>query len=270
MMKLGLVPRLTTRAWLIAVTALLPLHAAHADATDPHDLSGPWRNAGMSLFLGIDLPYTPEGQNLMADRIDLVKAGHSMASPHLTCRPTGVAGAIGPKSPILIMQTPQQISVITQEDREVRFIHLDRGHTEQVVPTYSGDSVAHWEGKTLVVDTIGYNGRGQIDEIGNPQSAKAHVVERWTKASDGKSLKVEYTITDPVYFTKPFMVTRTFIQAPGTRIRDYDCSENPRADDFDNLTFADDFFKPICTRPIVNGASAEKVVCMRPKDMPGQ
>ncbi|EIZ78827.1 hypothetical protein WSK_2875 [Novosphingobium sp. Rr 2-17] len=268
MMKPSLVFGLTARALMIAATAMLPFSAAQADAADPHDLTGAWRNAGMSLFLGIDLPYTPQGQNLMADRIDLVKAGHSMASPHLTCRPTGTAAAIGPKSPILIMQTPQKISVITQEDREVRFIHLDRGHPEKVAPTYSGDSVAHWEGPTLVIDTIGYNGRGQIDEIGNPQSDKAHVVERWTKGEDGKSLKIEYTITDPVYFTKPFTVTRTFLQAPGTRIRDYDCSENPRADDFDNLTFPDDFFKPTCTRPIVNGVSAEKVVCVPPKTMP--
>jgi len=215
----------------------------------------------MALFMGVDLPYTPGGQNLMADRIDKVKEGRSMASAHLTCRPTGVQNVMSPKSTILILQSPETTYVITQEDREVRFVHMNRPHPKQVAPTYSGDSVGRWEGNTLVIDTVGYNGKGQLDEVGNPQSDRSHVVERWTKSSDGRQLTVEFTFTDPVYYAKPFKRVRHFQSVPGARISDYDCAENPRSDDFDNLTFADDDFKPTCVRPVVNGVAGDKVVC---------
>lgn len=69
--------------WLIRVGLIAgALHTAApamADATDPRDLQGTWITSGMTLFLGVDLPYTAEGQNLMAERIRLVKAGRSMA-----------------------------------------------------------------------------------------------------------------------------------------------------------------------------------------------
>jgi hypothetical protein len=232
-----------------------------ADSTDARDLEGPWIATDMALFMGVDLPYTPAGQNLMAERIDKVKEGHSMASPHLTCRPTGVQNVMAPKSTILILQSPQTIHVITQEDREVRFVHMNRPHPGRLVPSYSGDSVGRWEGNALVIDTIGYNGKGQLDEVGNPQSERSHVVERWTKSSDGRQLTVEFTFTDAVYYTKPFTRVRHFQSVPGARIADYDCAENPRSDDYDNLTFANDDFKPTCVRPVVNGVAGDKVVC---------
>jgi len=252
--------RLALAGAMVWVLNTVPLVAV-AEATDPHDFKGTWIASDMALFMGVDLPYTPVGQNLIADRIDLVKAGRSMASAHLTCRPTGVQNVVGPKSPILILQKPQKMYVITQEDREVRFVYMQRPHPKKVVPTYSGDSIGYWDGNTLVVDTIGYNGKGQLDEVGNPQSDQSHVVERWTKSSDGNQLTVEFTFTDPVYYKKPFSTVRHFQRVLGARIADYDCAENPRSDDFENLTFVDDWYKPTCVRPVVNGIAGDKVVC---------
>lgn len=252
--------RLLARIGFIAcVLHIVPL--AMADATNPRDLKGTWIASEMKLFLGVDLPYTAEGQNLMAERIRLVKAGRSMASPHLTCRPTGVQDVVAPKSALLILQKPQKMYVITQENREVRFVHMQRPHPKKVVPTYSGDSIGRWEGNTLVIDTIGYNGKGQLDEVGNPHSDRLHVVERWTKSSDGNELAVEFTFTDPVYYTEPFQTVRHFQRVLGARVADYDCAENPRSDDFENLTFVNDWFKPTCVRPVVNGVAGDKVVC---------
>ena len=243
--------------------ALIP--AATAQSKNPRDFKGTWMLSDGGFFLGVGLPYTVAGQNLTADRLDLVKAGHSMASPHLTCRPTGVAGELTAKSPILILQTPKKMYVITQEDREVRYVYMNRSHPKHLTPTYSGDAVGHWDADTLVIDAAGYNGRGQLDEVGSPQSAQSHVVERWSKSSDGNTLTVHYTFSDPVFYTKPFQVTRHFKRVPGGRIGDYDCAENPRSDDFDNLTFPDDSLKPVCERAVVNDVAADKVVCKPPQ-----
>lgn len=257
------------RACCLAILAssLAPLAAAHAESADPRDFEGTWMQVGGSLFLGVDLPYTVEGQNIAADRLQWVKQGHAAATPHMTCRPTGVAGMIGAKGPILILQSPKKMNVITQEDREVRFIYMDRKHPRKLEPTYSGHSVARWEGNTLVIDTVGFNGLGQLDEVANPQSDQSHVVEKWTKFPDGDMIYVEYTVTDPVYYTEPLTIQRWLKRAPGARVADYDCAENPREDDFANLTFTNELFKPACVRPVVDGVAAEKVVCTRPEDL---
>jgi hypothetical protein len=169
------------------------------------------------------------------------------------------------KATVLILQSARKFYLVAQEDREVRRIPLGRRHPAHPAPSYSGDSIAWWEGNTLVVDTVAFNGLGQLDEIGNPQSRESHVVERWSKNADGQALTVEYTITDPVYYTGPVLVTRQFRRVPGVRIGDYDCAENPRADDFDNLTFNNDWFRPVCVRPVVRGVAADKVMCSAPK-----
>lgn len=249
--------------WILCGLSLATTIAAQN--VDPRDFEGTWvrvaENGGDDFILGVDLPYKPATQDLAADHLQWFTEGRSKASAHLTCRPTGVQGVTAPKAAVLIMQTPQKMYFVSQEDREVRFIHLQRPHPKKVEPSYSGDSIGRWEGNTFVVDTIGYNEKGQLDEMGNPQSDQLHVVERWTKSSDGNGLTVELTITDPVYYTKPFKKTRKFRRTPGARVGDYDCAENPRSDDYDNLNFENDWFKPTCARPVVNGVAGEKVIC---------
>ncbi len=259
----------SSSAALAAVLCLLPMAAAFAGSPNPRDFEGMWVRVGThdssDFMLGVDLPYTPEAQNLAADHLQWFKEGRSKASAHLTCRPTGVQGVTAPKTTVLILQTPQKMYLISQEDREVRRVYLKRVHPKELLPSYSGDSVGHWEGKTLAVDTVGYNGKGQLDEMGNPQSNRLHLLERWTKSDDDNLLTVEFTFIDPVYYTQPFKKVRQFRRAPGARISDYDCAENPRADDFENLTFENDWFKPTCARPVDNGVAGDKVLCTRPK-----
>lgn len=230
-------------------------------ASQAQDFSGKWIMSDGGLFIGIDLPYTVEGQNLVADRIQLVKEGRSMASPHLTCRPTGTAGLIAAKAPVLIQQKENKIYMVFQEDREVRFVHMNEERPENPELTYSGYSTGRWEGNTLVIETSGFNGLGQIDEVANPQSEQSRVIERWTKSDDGNTIEIDITITDPVYYTEPFNVVRVLRKADGARIGDYDCGENPLEEDFDRMTFIDDRLKPACVRPTIDGMISDKVVC---------
>lgn len=269
----------TALAGLAAVTlvsAVASVGAADASKTspalvkDPHDLEGTWTDlpTNSPFLLGIDLPYKPEAQNIAADHLELFKQGHSVASAHLTCRPTGVQGVTSPKGPVLILQTPEKLVFIAEEDREVRKVFLNDQHPQDLKPSYSGDSVAHWEANTLVIDTSGYNGKGQLDEVGNPHSEQLHMVQRLTKSADSNTLTNVITFDDPKYYTRPFTKTRTWRRNSGVKLDDYDCAENPRADLFEVLTWRHDWFRPTCQFPIKNGALADKIVCSRPKPEP--
>lgn len=279
---------LVSSAWMV-LAPIDPTLAAN-EVNQARDFSGMWSFASTSgssfgrdalgplgvaevyallSLIGVDLPYTPQGQDIAADHLEAFNAGHSIASAHLMCRPTGVQGVTAPKAAVLVMQASDKIVFISQEDREVRRVYIDRAHPKNLRPTYSGHSVSHWEGNTLVIDTIGYNDKGQLDEVGNPQSTQMHVVERLTKSADGSMFTDELTITDPVYYTRPFTVKRTFRRAPGARVFDYDCAQNPRSDDFSNFTFNDDWFKPVCVLPVTDNVVAEKVICSRPQARSG-
>jgi hypothetical protein len=256
-----------------AVIALLSASAlaappAATPPNDPHNFEGTWTDlpAASPFLLGVDLPYKPEAQNIAADHLQAFEAGHTFASAHLTCRPTGVQGITSPKEAVLVMQTPEELIFISQEDREVRRIWLNSEHPKDLRPSYSGDAIGHWEGNTLVVDVVDFNGKGQLDEVGNPHSNQLHLVQRITKSPEGNTLTSVYSFTDPVFYTKPFTKTKQWRRSEGSRLLDYDCAENPRTDLFDTLTFNDRnaSFKPTCVRPVNNGAASDKVVCTAP------
>jgi len=241
--------------------------------SDARDFTGTWRDWQSTIgstqttqmfVLGVDLPYKPETQNLVSKRLEMFKEGRDLASPHLTCRPTGVQGFTAQKGAMLILQSPDKVAMIFEHDREVRHVYLNQAHPADLKPSYTGDSTGHWDGDTLVIDTIGYNGKGQLDEIGNPHSSQMHLVERWTKSKDGDTLTDELTFTDPVYYTQPFTKIRTWSRVPGERLSDADCAENPRQDDIEKMTFENDWFKPVCMRPVKDGLASDKVVCSLP------
>jgi len=241
---------------------------AHA-ASDPRNFEGTWRDAptNSAFLIGSNLPYKPEGQNIAADHMALFREGKAAANAHLTCRPTGVQGFTAPKGPVLAVQSAEKLVLISQEDREGRRIWLNQtSHPKNLRPSYSGHSIGHWEGNTLVVDTIGFNGHGQLDEAGNPHSDQLHLVERLTKSDDGETLTNELTVTDPVYYKEPFTKTRIWHSNLGVKLLDYDCAENPRADTFESMTFDHDWFKPTCFRTVEKGMASEKVICQKPKD----
>jgi hypothetical protein len=236
--------------------------------TDPHVLEGAWKDVpqpGSTPFMiGLDLPYKPETRALVSRRLELMKKGTPVASAHLTCRPTGVAGALFPMFSVVVLQTPNKLIFLSEEDRDVRTVFLSRPHPKSLTPTYGGDSVAHWEGDTLVVDTVGYNRLGWIDEWGTPHSDKLHMIQRFTKADGGKTLTIATTFDDPVYFTKPFTVTKRWQWNSGARQLENDCAENPRSDAAEGMIFENELFRPVCVQSSDNGKLSSTVTCSKP------
>lgn len=128
---------------------------------------------------------------------------------------------------------PEQSWIVTENGPNVVRIYTDgRPHLspDDIWPTYSGDSIGHWEGDTLVFDTIGVKGWPSqiIDRTGAISSDQLHVVTRMRKIDD-KTMEADMTLEDPVAFTRPWHVVKRYRKLPvGTRAYDYACGENQR------------------------------------------
>jgi len=128
--------------------------------------------------------------------------------------------------PVEIIQTPGQITMILGVLHDVRRIYLDGiGHTVGADPSFNGDSVGHWEGDTLVVETNNIRA-GTLDRNGVPYSDKLTAVEKYRLVNPTR-LEVETTLTDPEAFVTPFTMKRVFVpMPPGSRFEEYICENN--------------------------------------------
>jgi hypothetical protein len=122
------------------------------------------------------------------------------------CYPGGVPGQLlYPAEPFYFIQTPKEVWMIWQRDHLVRRVFLTATHSEDVKPSWFGESIGHYEnGDTLVVDTIGLSTQTSfIDNYRTPHTTKEHVVERFKVAADGKALEAQVTVDDPDAFNEP-------------------------------------------------------------------
>ncbi|MGH7441896.1 MAG: hypothetical protein ACREKE_04395, partial [bacterium] len=105
-----------------------------------------------------------------------------------------------------------------------RFFLDGRPHNLDVEPnTWNGNSIGHWEGDTLVVDTVGFNDKTWLDSTGKPHSEALHVIERYSRP-DLNHLKIGYTLEDPQAFSKPYTFERTFTRVIGRDLKEYFCA----------------------------------------------
>ena len=194
------------------------------------DLSGAWapnairQNVDM-IATGVQVPFQPWAEKLYKER----KESHAKDDPEARCLPPGVPRMTTTPYPFRIMQTPGLTLIVYEGGAHVwRLIWMDgRQHPKDPNPTFLGDAIGHWEGDTLVVDTVGFNERTWLDAAGHPHGEKLHVVERFTR-TDSNTLQVAATIEDPDYYTKPWTVVTTATWAPGQELLEYICQENNR------------------------------------------
>ena len=136
------------------------------------------------------------------------------------CRPTGLV-MVHQNRGFQLVISPGRITSIGTElpARAIRRIYLDRGHRKDVGFTSLGDSVAHWEGDTLVVDTIGFDDTSFLSLEGSRHSTELHIVERWRLVADGKWLEKRWLVDDPRALKAPFTFTRYHEKLPANTHR---------------------------------------------------
>jgi len=223
--------------WLIwAALFTLPLFAQKKDIPrmpDGHpDMQGVWQhpyvpdmtqNRENQKGAG-ELPYTPEGaanfKNYDVSKFDYT--GHCL--PFGLLRSMNVGGY-----PVQIMQNSTYLSFLFEQNTWFHVVYMDgRSHPAKLDPTWFGHSIGRWDGDTLVVDTIGFNGQTRLDTLGHPHSDAMHVIQKFTY-TDRDHLTYEVTVDDPKYYTKPWSNTRTFWRLkPGEELIEYSCEENNR------------------------------------------
>jgi hypothetical protein len=173
----------------------------------------------------VDVPFTAAGLKLFQER----RATLSKDDPEGYCLPPGVPRYTGTPYPFQIIQLPDRIVILYEgATHSYRVILYGRQHTpaDKLNPTWMGESIAWWEGNdTLVVDTVGFNGRTWLDYVGHPASEKLHVVERYRRP-DFNTLAYETTIEDPDMYTKPWTSSFKVPFREGWELYEYVCNEN--------------------------------------------
>jgi hypothetical protein len=231
-----------------AVDAAAPASAFVAiDPMNGHgaDFSGVWVNSPApetrafqnSAFAAEPPPMTPWAQ-----------AKYDVARPTFGPRPVPVADTNDPvyecfppgtpriyfhPFPMEIIQTPGRILMVFEYDHIIRQIWTDgRGHRDDLAPSWMGDSIGHWEGETLVVESTNFNDRTWIDREGVPHSEELKVLERMHVDADGK-LVIDITIEDPVAFTQTWSGQRTYARSDWN-IEEFMCMDNVTFEDYEN------------------------------------
>jgi hypothetical protein len=146
--------------------------------------------------------------------------------PTSLCLPAGIPRIVMlGLFPQQFIQTPKQIVVLYEYMNVFRVIPFDTKHRDDLIPTYMGDSIARWEGDTLVVDVIGFNDKTWLAGTGTFHSDALHITERYTRV-DKDQINYEVTMEDPTVLTKPWTLQSTLMLREGTRVQEYVCAEN--------------------------------------------
>lgn len=239
---------------LAGALAATPASAAQRRTATPPDLTGVWigyyAGEAPAQFRNTPFPnpppFTPEGQ----------KASAFWADPRnnqgAKCLPGGgPAGSMNAGSffPIEIIQRKEQVTILLELMQQVRRVFMDgRPHPgpDDLENTWMGHSIGHWDGDTLVIDTIGVrsgslNGSGAAVIVAAtdkdprmPYDEQLHLVERLRLLDGGKVLEDEQTLTDPTLYTRPFTVKRYWIRTDAAPL-EYICNEHPRPADEGSL-----------------------------------
>ena len=127
--------------------------------------------------------------------------------------------------PIQIVQTPQQVVMLYEYMSIFRVIPLNAKHPDDLIPSYMGHSVGHWEGDTLVVDVIGFNDKTWLAGTGTFHSDALHLTERYTRV-DKDQINYDVIMEDTNVLTKPWAMRSTLMLREGTRLQEYVCAEN--------------------------------------------
>lgn len=202
----------------------------------------------------------PAAAAMVKQKGELAIAGKGFPNVSDQCRPYAPPFTFAMQLSFQMLQKNNgDITIIYNQDDNVRHIRMNATHPSDLVPSPMGDAVGHWEGETLVIDTVGIktNAFSAADMYGTPQSPGMHVIERYQLIDDAvakaaqdkyvkvqgvvggggvregaaadthaKGLQLELTMEDPAVFTAPLSVHVTY-RALRTIWQEQVCAENP-------------------------------------------
>jgi hypothetical protein len=189
---------------------------AHAGGAPP-DLSGFWELRADSKHV-TPASTTPAAQKAVKAMQPRVDDGDILTYASRWCQPLGTPFIMGDSAPLDILQTRTEVAIVAEVQSSARHIYIDgRRHPSMDIfdPTTNGHSIGHWEGPALVVDTIGFNERGNpMVPGGGLRTPHSHLVERYELVDGGRELKVTFTWDDPTVFVKPHSYYFVYYKAP--------------------------------------------------------
>ncbi len=219
-------------------TAQPPKTSTHSAAPD---LTGVWYmkrgNYDFASFSKGDPPMTAWGkEQFMAAKPSQGPRGVSLQETNdmvYKCYSPGMPYIYLQLFPVQIVQTPTEVIELFEYDHSVRHIHLDRStHPKSLTPTYMGDSIGHYDGDTLVVDTIGLNGKTWLDRLGHPNSDQMHIIEHIRRTTK-TNLHIDFTFDDPKSYTKTWTAEMNFLLHPDWHIMEDMCMDNVAFEQFE-------------------------------------
>jgi len=223
----------------IALGGAFSVAALAQSQVKPPDLTGVWavyrgaRGGDPKLApteagpLALKPEYAKPYEARRAVEAEANKRGEQLANSSALCIPYGVPTMMSVAIyPVEIIQTPRQVTIISEAFSEVRRVYLDRPQEklEDVPPGYYGRSVGHWEGDTLVVDTIGIK-TSVSGYRGMPHSEQMRITEHLRLVAPDY-LHDQVTIVDPVVLDKPVVYTLAYKRTPGYEMVEFVCDNN--------------------------------------------
>jgi len=173
-----------------------------------------------------EVPFQPWAKELYAFR-----RGNQF-EPHTRCKPSGGPRQFLTPYGVEFVDLPELHRIYIMDlggPHSFRTIYMDaKSHPKNLVPSYYGHSIGHWEGDTLVVDTRGYNESFWFDRTGLPHTDRLHTIERFTR-TDSKTMKYEMTFDDPGAYTEIWSSSFILGWDPEQELFEYICQDNNQA-----------------------------------------
>jgi hypothetical protein len=151
-----------------------------------------------------------------------------------SCAPSGFPRAFFHAFPLQIVQTPGQVVMLFEWDSLRHQIFTDgRGHDAALGPLWMGDAIGHWEGDTLVADTVNFNDKTWLDRLGHPHSDELHIIEHMQRL-DHDHLEDVVTIDDPKAYTRPWTGRIVFLLHPKWTLAEEFCEDGKSFQDIES------------------------------------
>ncbi len=148
--------------------------------------------------------------------------------PSARCLPPGVPRIMLQARPFEVVQTADRILFLFEGGAHIwRQIWMDgRAHPKDPNPNWLGDSIGHWEGETLVIDSVGFNAKTWLDDAAHPHTEQLHVIEKLTRTTP-QAMKYELVLDDPGADVHGWTVSSSFSFHPKGKLAEDICLDKP-------------------------------------------